>query len=195
MKRVENISEKELNKIKRLIGSAFVTNELFREFGSPDERRTLVLKYMSAYVDYVYESKSLFSSDDGIGFICLQYSENAPVFPQIKLLCRLFVRIPFTKGNTAKQIANGNKHYASKPHIDILMVAVDKNAQGKGYATKLVSFAKQMAKRQNVPLPADTDMKNYAEMYKHLGFELYNTKTASNGVTRHNLVWKPFADI
>lgn len=75
------------------------------------------------------------------------------------------------------------------------MVAVDKNAQGKGYATKLVSFAKQMAKRQNVLLPADTDMKNYAEMYKHLGFELYNTKTASNGVTRHNLVWKPFADI
>ena len=100
IKRVENISEKELKKIKRLIGSAFVTNELFREFGSPDERRTLVLKYMSAYVDYVYESKSLFSSDDGIGFICLQYSENAPVFPQIKLLCRLFVRIPFTKGNT-----------------------------------------------------------------------------------------------
>lgn len=195
MKRVENISEKELNKIKHIVGSAFVTNELFHEFGSIEERRPLVLKYMSACVDYVYESGALYSSDDGIGYIGLQYSENAPVFPQIKLIYRLFVRIPFKKLKKmldfVKKIASGNKRYASKPHIDILMVAVDKKAQGKGYATQLISFAKQMAEQKNIPLLADTDMKDYVAMYKHLGFELYNSKTATNGVTRYNLVWKP----
>ena len=195
MKLVKNVSPYELNHIKYVIGSAFVTNELFHEFGSIKERRPLVLKYMSAYVDYVYESKALYSTNDGIGFIGLQYSENAPAIPQIKLLCRIFARLPLKKLKKMlgfiKQIAGENKRYASKPHIDILMVAVDKKAQGKGYATKLVNFAKHMAKRRNVPLLADTDMKSYAEMYQHLGFELYNAKTASNGVTRYNLVWRP----
>ena len=71
------------------------------------------------------------------------------------------------------------------------MVAVDKKSQGRGYATKLISFAKETAMKKDVPLLVDTDMKQYAEMYRHLGFKLYNTKTATNGVTRYNLVWKP----
>ena len=56
MKLVENISEKELNRIKRIIGEAFVTNELFHEFGDIEERRPLVMRYMSVYVNFVYES-------------------------------------------------------------------------------------------------------------------------------------------
>ena len=36
----------------------------------------------------------------------------------------------------------------------------------------------------------DTDMKEYAEMYKHFGCELYNTVTADNGVTRYSLCYK-----
>ena len=194
MKLVENISANELNHIKHVIGSAFVTNELFHEFGSVEERKSLVLKYMSAYVDYVYESKALYSTDDGMGYIGLQYSKTAPVLPKLKMLFRLFFRLPFKNLKRMlrhiNQIANANERYASKPHIDVLMVAVNKKVQGKGYATKLVSFAKKMASHKNVPLLVDTDMANYAEMYKHLGFKLYNTKTASNGVTRYDLVWK-----
>ena len=195
MKLIENISEKKLNTIRHIIGEAFVTNELFHEFGSIEERRPLVMDYMSAYVDYVYESKALYSTNDGMGYIGLLYSKEAHVIPQIKMLCRLFIRLPFRKIQRLlghiRQIADGNKRYASTPHIDVLMVAVNKEAQGKGYATKLIGFAKQTAKNKNVPLLVDTDMKNYAEMYQHLGFELYNNITASNGVTRYNLIWKP----
>ncbi len=54
---------------------------------------------------------------------------------------------------------------------------------------ELVEFAKQKPVNRNVPLLFDTDMKDYAEMYQHLGCELYNTTTASNGVIRFNLVW------
>lgn len=195
MELAKNLSEKQLKRIRYIIGDAFVTNELFHEFGSTKERRPLVLKYMAAYVDYVYESKALYCTDDGKGFIGLQYSENTPIKPQIKMLWRIFWRIPFGKlkkmlGHVS-QIADENKRYAEKPHVDVLMVAVDKRAQGKGYATKLVYFAKEYAGQKNVPLLVDTDMKDYAEMYQHLGFELYNTKTATNGVTRYNLVWKP----
>ena len=170
-------------------------SERFHEFGSIEERRSLVMRYMAAYVDSVYESKALYATDDDLGFIGLQYSKEAPVIPQLRLLFRLFMRLPFGKIRKLlrhiKQIASENKRYASKPHIDVLMVAVNQKAQGRGYATKLVNFAKEKAEQKQVPLLVDTDMKQYAEMYQHLGFRLYNTKTASNGVTRYNLIWKP----
>ena len=195
MKLVEDLTKKQLRKIRYVIGDAFVSNELFHEFGSINERRPLVLKYMAAYVDHVYETRSLYMTDDGLGYIGLQFSGDQFALSPMKMLWQIFLRIPFCKLKNMldhiTQIADENRRYAQKPHIDVLMVAVDKCAQGKGYATKLVSFAQDMARKKGVPLLADTDMKNYAEMYQHLGFELYNTKTASNGVTRYNLVWKP----
>ena len=41
--RVEHISEKQLEKIRILVGEAFVTNELFHNWGSIDERREDVM--------------------------------------------------------------------------------------------------------------------------------------------------------
>lgn len=38
-------------------------------------------------------------------------------------------------------------------------------------------------------------MEAYAKMYQHLGCKLYNTKTALNGVTRYNLVWKGYDEL
>jgi hypothetical protein len=33
-------------------------------------------------------------------------------------------------------------------------------------------------------------MKDYADLYEHLGCTLYNTVTADNGVTRYSLVYE-----
>ena len=54
MKLVENISKQKLKEISNLIGEAFVTNELFHEFGPVEERKNLVMKYMDIYVKCVY---------------------------------------------------------------------------------------------------------------------------------------------
>lgn len=70
------------------------------------------------------------------------------------------------------------------------MICVSKQAQGKGKARELIDFAKEMAKSRNVPLLFNTDMKEYSDMYQHFGCKLYHKKTASNNVTRYNLVWK-----
>lgn len=42
VKLCENISKNELGKMKKMIGEAFVTNELFHEFGDLNTRRELV---------------------------------------------------------------------------------------------------------------------------------------------------------
>lgn len=184
----------ELGEIKKMIGEAFVSNELFHEFGDINTRRELVFKYMDIYLDYVYESRALYATDDRKGVIGFISSKKASVFPQIKMLVRLLLAIPFKTTKKylehVKQISNSNSLYASKPHIDILLVCVNKEYQGKGYAKFLVQTAKEYAVKEQLPLLFDTDMERYARIYEHYGCTLYNQITASNGVTRYNLVWK-----
>lgn len=194
-KRVENISNKELIEIKQKVGEAFITNELFHEFGTIEERRDDVMKYMSYYVQYMYETKSLYQNDDGTAYIGVCYSKEEKFWPQMKMLWGIIRAVPFSKLKQmltqVKQNTNGNKIYTKNPYIEILMVCVSKQAQGKGYSRELVEFAKEKARFHNCPLLFDTDMKDYAEIYQHFGCELYHQCTASNGVTRYNLVWHP----
>lgn len=177
-----------------MVGEAFVTIELFHEFGSIEARRELVIKYMGIYTDYVYESKALYETEDNKAVVGLVHSKTAPIVPKLKMLVRLLKAIPYKtlKRYMAhiKQIVDSNKQYASKPHIDILFVCLDREYQGKGYARQLVVFAKKYADKEKVPLLFDTDMEQYSQIYQHYGCGLYNHKTASNGVTRYNLVWK-----
>lgn len=194
MQKLEKIPSQELKQIKEIIGEAFVTNELFHEFGSVAERRELVMKYMDAYVQFVYESGCLYKTEDGQGYIGLAFSEDEAIFPKIKMLFRLLCCIPpkIMKRymNHIKQIAGANEKYAKNPHVDVLMVCVKKESQGRGIARALVEFAQDMAGDLNVPLLFDTDMPAYAEMYQHMGCILYNEVTANNGVTRYSLVWE-----
>lgn len=194
MKKVENLSKEELKQIKKVIGEAFVTNELFHEFGSISERRELVMAYMDAYVECVYESGFLYQTEDETGYIGLALSQSEPLFPKLKMLIRMIRRIPIKTVKRymhhIKQITGANDEYARQPHIDVLMVCVKKERQGKGIARQLVEYAQDMSRNLNVPLLFDTDMPDYAAMYQHMGCTLYNKVTADNGVTRYNLVWK-----
>lgn len=194
MKKVEDLSCEELKQLKADIGEAFVTNELFHEFGSVAERRDLVRTYMDAYVECVYESGLLYQTEDGQGYIGLDFGQKASIFPKIKMLIRMIKGIPMKTVkkymNHLKQIAGANQKYAKHPHIDVLMVCVKKESQGKGIARELVEYAQEMSRSLNMPLLFDTDMPDYAEMYQHMGCKLYNKVTADNGVTRYNLVWE-----
>ena len=194
IKRVDNLTEGQLNRVRKLVGEAFVTNELFHNWGTVEERREDVLKYMSLYVDFVYQSGELYANEDLTGFIGLEDSANAPKLPQIKMLFRMLAKLKFSKIKSmvhfAKQIEKSNERYAKVRHLDALMVCVDKNQQGRGIASELVGFAKNMSDELGIPLLFDTDMKAYSDMYQHFGCELYNTVTADNGVTRYSLCYK-----
>lgn len=196
---VENISLEELDEISYLIGEAFVNNDLFYEFGDIKERRNLVLKYMEAYVKCAYASKTLYKSDDGKGFIGLCYSDEKHYFLQLIMMIKIIQIIPFKVMKRfikqIKAIADGNKEYTTSTYLEVLMVCVRKEYQGQGKAKELVDFAKEKASSRNVPLLLGTDMEAYAKMYQHLGCKLYNTKTALNGVTRYNLVWKGYDEL
>ena len=194
IRKLEGLSEEELDKIRLLVGEAFVSNELFHNWGEEEERREDVLKYMKVYVDFAYSAGELYANEDMTGFIGLEDSKDKKIGPQIKMLFKLFTTIPFYRikqlMSFIKQIGDGNKRYAKTHHIDVLMVCVDKNYQGKGVARELISFAKDMADKKGVPLLIDTDMPSYAQMYEHMGCKVYNEIQADSGVTRYNLIYK-----
>lgn len=193
--KVENITDDELDRIRTIVGEAFVSNELFHNWGTEDERRADVIQYMALYVDYVYEAGELYSNDEMTGFIGLEDSGNAHKLPQIKMLFRMLGKLRFSKLKSlmgfANQISKSNERYAKQRHIDALMVCVDKDHQGQGIASELITYAKEQAEAQGIPLLFDTDMKDYADMYRHFGCELYNSVTADNGVTRYSLCFRP----
>ena len=192
--KAENLSEAQLKRIRRLVGEAFVSNELFHNWGTEAERRKDVLKYMSIYVDYVYQAGELYTNEDMTAFIGLEDSGDKPVMPQLKMIFRMFTKLSFSRIKSmlrfVKQISKANERYAKRRHLDTLMVCVDKGHQGKGLASELIRFAKDKADAKGIPLLFDTDMKAYAQMYRHFGCRLYNKVTADNGVTRYCLCYK-----
>lgn len=192
--RVENLMPAKLEQIKRTVGEAFVSNELFHNWGSEAERRDDVLKYMSVYVDYVYRAGELYANRELTALIGLEDSARAPVLPRITMILKLMMGFPFKRVKSilrfARQVSGSNARYAKQRHLDALMVCVDKAHQGKGLASELVRFAQERADQLGVPLLFDTDVKNYAELYQHLGCSLYNTVTADNGVTRYSLCYR-----
>lgn len=92
---IDNVSKSELAEIKKMIGEAFITNELFHEFGDINDRKELVMKYMDIYTDYVYESKALYGTENHKGIVGFIHSKKASVYPQLKMLIRLLKVIPF----------------------------------------------------------------------------------------------------
>ena len=195
IRKAENLSEEQLEKVRRTVGEAFVSNELFHNWGSEAERHDDVMKYMALYVDYVYRAGELYANDEMTGFIGLEDSAHAPVLPRIRMIFRMLRAIPYSRMKAilryANEIGRANEKYAKKRHLDALMVCVDKARQGEGIASELIDFAKKKADALGIPLLFDTDMKDYADMYRHLGCELYGTVTAENGVTRYSLVYGP----
>lgn len=195
MKLLKNLTKQELNHISEIIGNAFQSNKLFHEFGTTKERKDIVMKYMKAYVECVYEYNALYQNDDGTAYIGIAYSDRKAIGPQLKMIIRILRVVPFRTMKRflkhIKQISGGNIKYTKNTYVEVLMVCVSEAHQGQGKMRDMIEFAMDMARKRKVPLLFDTDMEEYAKIYKHFGCELYNIKTALNGITRYNLVWKP----
>ena len=194
--KIQKLSKIELKVIKGIIGEAFVSNELFHNWGSEKERYEDVMKYMDAYVQYVYKSKQLYANDAYIAFIGIEDSRHPHRFRKLMMLIKMIFKIKYSRLkmilNYANQISSSNQKYSKKAHLECAMLCVKKDYQKMGYASELIEFAIRQAQKEKIPMLFDTDVKEYKEMYEHFGITCYNQIKANNGVTRYSLVYKPF---
>ena len=195
MHRVVKPDEGKLAEIKRVAGVSFVGDDLFLELGAPDERRDAVMAYMAHYVDYTLAYKMLYENEEGNGFVALKRSWKSKVIADSRLMKRLDRCMPeepyLRMQEFTREIATPDYPYAINRHVSMLMLCVDPAERGRGLGRELVEFSQEYARSEGVPLIIDTDMPGNCALYQHLGCKLYRTKTAKNGVTRHNLVWLP----
>lgn len=147
--KIQNISKEELTRIEKVIGESFVTNELFHNWGTIEERRSAVLAYMKIYVDCVYRVGELYGNETLTGFVGIEDTRRPATAAKINMLFKMIFMLPISKIKSLmhfiKQIQSSNAEYAKEPHLDILLVCVDKKHQGMGIATELVDFAKKMS--------------------------------------------------
>ena len=192
--KINKLSRLELKIIKDIIADAFVSNDLFYNWGSEKQRYEDVRKYMYLFVDFVYKAKQLYANESLTAFIALEDSTKTKKFLQTLMLLKMIFKLGPKKLkkilNFVNQVTNSNAQYAKKAHIDCQMLCVKKEYQGTCMVWELIDFAKQVARGKKVPLLVDTDMKRYKEMYEYMGFYCYNSIKASNGVTRYSLIFK-----
>ena len=196
VRRIQNPTESELREIRRIAGESFAGDELFRELGEGAERTERIMVYMSHYVDYCVACGMLFGNDEDNGFVAISDSRSEHPLATARLFRKLKRALPRREYRAlnafSEQVATPPLPYAGYAHLEMLMLCVDAPQRGRGLGRELVEYSQSMADREGLPLLVDTDMPGNCEMYQHLGCELYNTTTAKNGVTRYNLVYKPW---
>ena len=84
--KIQNISKEELTRIEKVIGESFVTNELFHNWGTIEERRSSVLAYMKIYVDCVYRAGELYGNETLTGFVGIEDTRRPATAAKINML-------------------------------------------------------------------------------------------------------------
>ena len=191
---VKKASQQQLQTVREIAGQTFRNDELFHEFGSMPQRAALVDAYMSAYVDYSYSSKMLFANEDFSGFVALLQNGSEKYLPTKRLLRELKKAIPRDAYERfmafSDEVAWHENPYARYDYLDVLMLCVDPQRQGSGLGRELIEFSMNRSRQMRAPLLIETDMPQNAQMYQHFGCKLMRAFTASNGVTRYNLIWR-----
>ncbi len=192
---VSKDSQQEIDAIKRMAGEAFANDNLFKEFGVGEERYKLVRAYMWHYVDYVLSYKALYANDDISGAVALMPDDKSSAIKDGRLLRRLKKAIPKDKYDRfmeySREVTDIRCKYRYMDNLEMLMLCVSPDKQGQGLGGKLIRESQQLAASQKRILLIDTENPTNSLIYQHEGCTLYGQKTASNGVTRYNLIWRP----
>ena len=114
--KIKNISKEELVRIEKLIGESFVTNELFHDWGTMEERRSAVLSYMKIYVDCVYRAGELYGNENLTGFVGTEDTRKPAIVAKIIMLFKMIFMVPLPKLKSlmhfSNQISSSNAEYA-----------------------------------------------------------------------------------
>ncbi|MCR4755229.1 MAG: GNAT family N-acetyltransferase [Lachnospiraceae bacterium] len=163
--------------------------------GYPD--RTSLIDYLVAMIKTANESDGIYAtSDNKEGIIILTDTTHPyPGTVMIKMLWRMARALGFKNfGNIIKKFQAGGasleKKYrdSKKQFVQIELLAVKKEYQGKGFMRPLVETAFEVAKQNNLPVIVSTDAKLKKDKYAHIGMELVNIRKLGDKSFMYDLV-------
>ncbi len=163
--------------------------------GYPD--RTSLIDYLVAMIKTANESGGIYAtSDNKEGIIILTDTTHPyPGTVMIKMLWRMARALGFKNfGDIIKKFQAGGasleKKYrdSKKQFVQIELLAVKKEYQGKGFMRPLVETAFEVAKQNNLPVIVSTDAKLKKDKYAHIGMEVVNIRKLGDKSFMYDLV-------
>ena len=202
MKKLIGLSKEEVKDISKQIADAFYDykyNEedlgLVKYIKSRDDMFT----YMNAVTQAAYNSGLLYTtSDDHEGYLMLSGDGAGSVrfFDGIKMIMaekkalggfsnmKAFIKACFAEGNTIET----RMRKAKRKFIRIEMLVVRPEFQGQGHMRNILEDVYKLAEKRGVPVILDTDDKDKAARYEHLGMKLDRIRNCGEKFHMYDLI-------
>lgn len=202
MKKLTGLNKEEVTAISRQIADAFY------DYKYNDEDLGLVkyiksredmFVYMNAITQAAYNSGLLYTtSDKHEGYLMLSGEGAGSVrfFDGIKMIMaekkalggfsnmKSFIKACFAEGNTIETRMNK----AKRKYIRIEMLVVRPEFQGQGYMRKILEDVYRVADKRKVLVILDTDDKDKAMRYQHLGMKLDRVRNCGERFHMYDLI-------
>ena len=184
MKKIENLSQEDLERTGKIIGSAFVheTGPFSVYF---DKREASV--YFTCLCQMAVSSHCFYELEDERGYLIAWRKHRGPSFFQKFLFAiRISMKIDMNRMQKYMDALKPwqdyeEKYRKEKDYVDLFMVCIPEKEQGKGYLRELLKEPMQIADERNIPCILDTDSEEKMRKYRHIGFQVTDDLVLSDG--------------
>lgn len=195
MKRLHNISETYLKNVAAAFAESFLaqSGSLSSCMDEAQARRYFELtlyEYQRIGALYAY-------GENEEGYIVYHRKDNGlPWYRDLLLTYRYFRNIPMETMQKMILIRRGwldytVTHINTKDYVDVSLVAVRKEYQGKGYLRKLMQEPFAIAERERIPVILDTDAEHKAKRYEHIGMRVERDEIVPSGLHLYTMIYEP----
>ncbi len=202
MKKLTGLNKEDVTAISRQIADAFYDYKYNAEdlgLVKYIKSRKDMFVYMNAITQAAYNSGLLYTtSDRHEGYLMLSGEGAGRVrfLDGIKMIMaekkalggfsnmKSFIKACFAEGNTIETRMNK----AKRKYIRIEMLVVRPEFQGQGYMRKILEDVYRVADKRKVPVILDTDDKDKAMRYQHLGMKLDRVRNCGERFHMYDLI-------
>ncbi len=163
--------------------------------GYPD--RTKLIDYLVAMISVANEYDAVYATSEKKEGIVILTDTTHP-FPQsasLKMMWRMVRALGLRNfSDIIKKFQAGGasleKTYrdSKKQFVQIELLAIKKEHQGKGFMRPLVETAFEVARKGHLPVIVSTDAKLKKDKYEHIGMKHVNTRTLGENSFMYDLV-------
>lgn len=202
MKKLTGLNKEDVTAISRQIADAFYDYKYNAEdlgLVKYIKSREDMFVYMNAITQAAYNSGLLYTtSDRHEGYLMLSGEGAGSVrfFDGIKMIMaekkalggfsnmKSFIKACFAEGNTIET----RMKKAKRKYIRIEMLVVRPEFQGQGYMRKILEDVYRVADKRKVSVILDTDDKDKAMRYQHLGMKLDKVRNCGERFHMYDLI-------
>ena len=186
MIRCENLSDDDLRRIGRQTAEAFLAEEGCFSVLSAD----VAEKLFTLIAETCYQTGHLYTTSEKQEGFCVYWTkkERPGLWVQLRMALKMARILPLRAGIQMKNSQNNwtpteKRYQKAEDFVEVFWLVVRKEYQGQGHFRKMLGEPFALAEKRGTICVLDTDAKQKAEKYAHVGMRIIDRKTQRSGVT------------